>query len=90
MLAYDQLMKTRDNVSALIEALQRDHGLLAAYLEAIDKLYGDLVIGEPTPGASSAPHLPEVASSKSRFVYGRANLVQADGSVRASNRSRPT
>jgi hypothetical protein len=31
-------MKTRDNKSAVIEGLQRDHGLLAAYLEATDRI----------------------------------------------------
>jgi hypothetical protein len=31
-------MKTRENMSAVIEGLQRDHGLLAAYLEATDKI----------------------------------------------------
>jgi hypothetical protein len=31
-------MKIRDNMSAVIEGLRRDHGLLAAYLEATDKI----------------------------------------------------
>ena len=31
-------MKARDNMSAVIEALQREHGLLAAYLEATEKI----------------------------------------------------
>ena len=35
MLAHHHVMKTRDNMSAVIEGLQRQHGLLAAYLEAI-------------------------------------------------------
>jgi hypothetical protein len=35
MLAHHHAMKTRDNMSAVIEGLQRQHGLLAAYLEAI-------------------------------------------------------
>jgi hypothetical protein len=34
-LAHHYVMKTRDNMSAVIEGLQRQHGLLAAYLEAI-------------------------------------------------------
>jgi len=38
MLAHHHVMKTRDNMSAVIEGLQRDHGLLAAYLEATDKI----------------------------------------------------
>jgi hypothetical protein len=33
-----RVMKIRDNMSAVIEGLQRDHGLLAAYLEATDKI----------------------------------------------------
>ena len=31
-------MKTRDNMSAVIEGLQREQGLLAAYLESTDKI----------------------------------------------------
>jgi hypothetical protein len=31
-------MKIRDNMSVVIEGLQRDHGLLAAYLETTDKI----------------------------------------------------
>ena len=37
-LAHRRVMKIRDNMSAVIEGLQRDHGLLAAYLEATDKI----------------------------------------------------
>jgi hypothetical protein len=37
-LAHHRAMKTRDNMRAVIEGLQRDHGLLAAYLEATDKI----------------------------------------------------
>ena len=35
MLAHHHVMKTRDNMSAVIEGLQSQHSLLAAYLEAI-------------------------------------------------------
>ena len=35
-LAHHHVMKARDNMSAVIEALQREHGLLAAYLEATE------------------------------------------------------
>jgi hypothetical protein len=38
MVAHHHAMKTRDNMSAVIEGLQRDHGLLAAYLEATDRI----------------------------------------------------
>jgi len=83
-------MKTRDNMSAVIEGLQRDHGLLAAYLEATDRtdwrpLHRRLVIGErPKPSnveahqaSSTAPQLLEVVhSTPSPFVFRRANLVQ--------------
>jgi hypothetical protein len=31
-------MKSRDNTSAVIKALRKEHGLLAAFLEAADKL----------------------------------------------------
>jgi hypothetical protein len=77
-------MKTRDNISAVIEALQREHGLLAAYLEATDKidwraLHKRVVIAE-TPvnveahRVSAAPQLPEAVLSTSPFVLRRANL----------------
>jgi len=73
MLAHHHVMKTRDNMSAVIEGLQRRHGLLAAYLEASDKidwraLHKRLVIAEtPKPvnveahQVSAAPQLPEGA-----------------------------
>jgi hypothetical protein len=38
MLAHHHVMKTRDNMRAVIDGLQRKHGLLAAYLEATDKI----------------------------------------------------
>jgi hypothetical protein len=56
-LAYHHVMKIRDNMSAVIEGLQKDHGLLAAYLEATDKidwraLHKRVLIGEtPKPSA---------------------------------------
>jgi hypothetical protein len=37
-LAYHHVMKTGDSMSAVIEGLQKEHGLLAAYLEATDKI----------------------------------------------------
>ena len=33
MLAHHHVMKTRDNMSAVIAGLQREHGLLTAFLE---------------------------------------------------------
>jgi hypothetical protein len=87
-LAYHRATKIRDNMSAVIEGLQKDHGLLAAYLEATDKidwqaLHKRVVIGEaPKPAnveahqASAAPQLPEVAPSTSPFVFRRTNLLR--------------
>jgi hypothetical protein len=79
-------MKTRDSMSGVIEALQRDHGLLAAYLEATDKIdwravHKRVVIGEGPKAvsveadrASTAPQLPEVVPSTSPFCLSAANL----------------
>ena len=85
-LAYHRAMKIRDNMSAVIEGLQKDHGLLAAYLEATDKidwraLHKRVVIAE-TPSAEvhqvfAAPQLPDVVPSTSPFVFRRANLVRS-------------
>ena len=67
MLAHHHVMKTRGNMSAVIEGLQRQHGLLAAYLEATVNVEAHRV--------SAAPQLPEVVPSTSPFVFRRANLV---------------
>ena len=90
MLAHHRAMKTRDdNMSAVIEGLQREHGLLAAYLEATDKidwraLHKRVVSAEPpkpvnveTHRVSVAPQLPAVVPSTSPFILRRANLVRA-------------
>jgi hypothetical protein len=81
-------MKIRDNMSAVIESLQKDHGLLAAYLEATDKidwraLQKGVAISEapepvnveacPTP---VAPELPAVVPSRPTFTFRRANLAR--------------
>ena len=47
-------MRTRDNIGAVIKSLKRDHSLLAAYLEATEKIDwrafdGPVLIGETTP-----------------------------------------
>ena len=88
-LAYHHVMKIRDNMSAVIEGLQKDQGLLAAYLEATDKidwraLHKRIVIGEaPKPAdveahqASTAPQLSEVVPSTLRFAFRRANLLRS-------------
>jgi hypothetical protein len=79
-------MKTRDN-SVVIEGLQRDHGLLAAYLEATDRIDWRLhkrAAATPEPvnvephTAPTAPQLPKVVPSTS-FVFRRANLERASG-----------
>ena len=68
MLAHHHVMKTRDNMSAVIEGLQREHGLLlAAYLEATDKidwraLHKRVVIGE-TPKPVNVEAQPVSAGS---------------------------
>jgi hypothetical protein len=81
-------MKTRGNMSGVIDGLQREHGLLAAYLEATDKigwraLHKPVAITEmPKPFSveahqvTAAPQLPEVVPPTSPFVLRRANLVR--------------
>ena len=69
MLAHHHIMKTRDNMRVVIDGLQRQHGLLAAYLEATDKidrraLHQRAVIAETPKAPSTSP-----------FVFRRANLV---------------
>ena len=80
-------MTTRDNMSVVIEGLRRDHGLLAAYLEATDRidwraLHKRMVIaGTPKPfdveglTAPTAPQMPKVVPSTS-FVFRRTNLLR--------------
>ena len=70
MLAHHQVMKTRDNMSAVIEGLQRERGLLAAYLEAIAET--PKLVNVEAHRVSAAPRLPEVVRSTSPFVFRRA------------------
>jgi len=82
------MVKIRDNMSVVIAGLQKDHFLLAAFLEATDKidwraLNKQVVIHrtpEPAnveePQISIAPQLPEAEPSSS-FTFQRANLVRA-------------
>jgi hypothetical protein len=86
--AHHHGMKIRDNMSAVIAGLQKDHGLLAAFLEATDKidwraLNKQVVISRPPEPANVeaqelqiAPHLPDAEPSSS-FTFRRANLVRA-------------
>jgi hypothetical protein len=90
MVAHHYTMKPRDDMTAVIEGLQQDHGLLAAYLEATDRidwraLHKRVVIGEPPKpinvealqASTGAPLLPEVVpSTTSTFVFRRANLMR--------------
>ena len=93
-------MKTRDN-RLVIEGLQRDHSLLAAYLEATNRIdwrplhKRAVIAGTAEPvnveahTASTAPQLPKVAPSTS-FVFRRANLVRACGKTQlATDAVRP-
>ena len=89
MLAHHHVMKTRDNMRAVIGGLQRKHGLLAAYLEATDKIdwraFQKRVVIDESPKPlnveahppSMAPQLPDVVRSRSNFVFRRANLVRS-------------
>ena len=76
MLAHHHVMKTRDNMSAVIEGLQRQHDLLAAYLEAIAEMPKPVDV--EAHRVSAAPRLPEVVPSTSPFVFRRANLVRVN------------
>ena len=64
-------MKISDNISAVIEILQRDHGLLAAYLEATNKIDWQalrkpvMMVDVEARQASSSP-----------FAFRHANLVR--------------
>jgi hypothetical protein len=80
MLAQHSFMKTRDNMGAVIKALQRKHGLLAAYLKATDKIdwralnkpvaIADTAKPVNVDAQSAAPELPETGP----FTFRRANL----------------
>ena len=85
-------MMTRDDKSAMILGLRKHHGLLAAFLEAADKIdHKRMVIGEmpklvnvKTRQASTAPQLPQVGPSVgSAFAPRRANLVALECKRRA-------
>ena len=84
-------MMTRDDKSAVILGLRKHHGLLAAFLEAADKIdHKRMVIGEmpklvnvKTRQASTAPQLPQVGPSPvSAFALRRTNLVALEGKRR--------
>jgi hypothetical protein len=95
-------MKNRGNMSAVIDGLQREHGLLAAYLEATDKIgwrahHKPTAITEtPKPVSvearqvSAAQQLPEVVPPTSPFVLRRANLVLIWSSTWISENGEPS
>ena len=63
-------MKTRGDMSAVIDGLQREHGLLAAYLEATDKidwraLHKRVVIAQTPKPVNVEAHRTSLASSAS-------------------------
>ena len=78
-------MMKRDNMSAVIDGLQKEQGLLAAFLEATNKvdcrtLYKPVPIGDrPKPvNVEAEPHQVEPSkSSASSFVLQPANLVRS-------------
>lgn len=85
-------MKNRDDMGAVIKGLNKDHGLLAAFLEAADKIdwralnrrTGIAVTPKPVNveahEAATVPVLPQVEPprpSPAPFVFRRANLVRA-------------
>ena len=69
-------MRTRDNIGAVIKSLKRDHGLLAAYLEATEKIDWR-AFDEPMSIGKTTPKLVNVEAGQASpppFVFGRANL----------------
>jgi hypothetical protein len=82
------VMKNRGDMNAVIEGLHKEHRLLAAFLEATDKidwrsLHKHVAIGETVtpvnleasleaPPATEAPKTPVTP-----FAFRRANLVRA-------------
>ena len=85
-------MMTCDDKSAVILGLRKHHRLLAAFLEAADKIdHKRMVIGEmpklvnvETRQASTATQLPQVGpSAVSAFAPRRANLVALECKCRA-------
>jgi len=79
-------MKNRDDMSAVIEGLRKDHSLLVAFLEAADKidwraLHRRVAVGETPEPVNVEAHeaLTAPKYSVSAFAFRRANLVRASG-----------
>jgi hypothetical protein len=77
-MPHHDVMGNRDDMRMVIEGLQRDHALLAAFLEATDKidwraLHRRVAIGK----TSDTPiNLKTLQAQASPFVIRRANLVR--------------
>ena len=85
-LAHHCRMKSRDNMADVIEGLREEHGLLAAFLEAADKLdcralNRRVAMAKPinveAHQASASPVSPQVAPAPSSLILRRANLTRA-------------
>jgi hypothetical protein len=79
-------MKSRDNMADMIEGLRKEHGLLAAFLEAADKfdcraLDRRVAMAKPinveAHQASAARVSPQVVPAPSSSILRRANLTRA-------------
>lgn len=87
-LAHHRRMKSRHNMADVIEGLRKEHGLLAAFLEAADKLdcrafNRRVAMAKPVNveahQASAAPVLSQVAPlilAPSPLILRRANLAR--------------
>jgi hypothetical protein len=74
-------MRNREDISAVIEGLQTDHALLAAFLEATDKidwraLHRRVAIGQVSSTSIDLDTLRASIPQASPFVFRRANLVR--------------
>jgi hypothetical protein len=82
-MAHHHVMKTRDNMRAVIEGLQGDQALLAAYLEATDKIdwrAPKRIAIKPDHTPAARPLSGMVRSTS--FVLRRANLEQVPANGR--------
>jgi hypothetical protein len=85
MQADHHVMPNRDDMNAVIEGVRGEHGLLAAFLEATDKIDGRTLqrraaIGEMPNAVNVEAHqqtstTPNAAAVP--FAFRRANLVRA-------------
>lgn len=72
------VMKNRDDMNAVVEGLQRKHGLLAAFLEAtLQRRAAVGEISEPINVEAHQQTAPAPDSTVVPFAFRRANLVRA-------------